>query len=154
MRTISLIFLVNLATACVAPAEDGGDAPGGDVMPSTTPAELEETSWTWITSAGAQQLGFDATGGYTSFVYLDAHPGESCGTEYFTSRAGRVTFAGATVTMTSRTSTREKVDSCSDRTLEEVAIDQDTSTYGWRLEGADTIILVDENGNEWSYDRD
>ena len=156
MRTISIIFLVHLAAlaACTTPSEDGGDATADGAMPSTTPAELEETAWTWTTSAGAHRLGFDAAGGYTSDVYLDAHPGESCGTEYFTSRAGAATFAGATVTLMSKTSTRTKVDSCSDETLEEVAIDQDVSTYDWRLDDADTLVLVDEDGYERSFDRD
>ncbi len=156
MRTISIVVLVLLAAlaACTTPAEDGGDEPVGGEMSSTTPEELEETAWTWTTSAGAQRLGFDAAGGYTSDVFLDAHPGEACGTEYVTSRAGRATFAGATLTLASRTSTRTKLDSCSDETLSEAAIEQATSTYDWRLVGDDTLVLVDDEGSERFFDRE
>ncbi len=162
MRTIHLLLLTTLA-ACTAPSEPsepsgpgGGGGTPDDMMPpsSITPTELSGTTWTWTTTAGAQQLAFDAAAGYTSDVYLDAHPGESCGTEYFTYRVGVATFVGADVTLTSTSGARTKMNSCTDVTLEEVELEPETSMYGWRLEDADTLVLVDEEGVERSFYRD
>jgi hypothetical protein len=141
-----------------------GDAGGGasDATAEKPAANVPETvagrSWTWVTSGGAQQLAFASDGGYTSDVFLNAHPGDACGTEYLTHREGAATFSAATLTLTPRISIRTKTDSCSGNVLAKDAIDPEVKTYGWRLEGGEggpeALVLTGEDGHEVRYERD
>lgn len=122
---------------------------------STVPPKLAGTSWTWVTGSGAHKVAFASDGGYTSDVFLDAHPGESCGTEYATHREGKASFTGTTLTLESSLSTRTKTNSCSGEVLAKDAIDQEVATYGWRLEASpEALVLTPADGNEWRYERD
>lgn len=105
--------LVFLLAACTVVTNEGPDPAGegdgngnaeetdagttGDAAPSpdsstdetpdpsaSIPAELVGSPWTWVTSAGAHRLELKADATYTSDVFLNGHPGDSCGTEYFT----------------------------------------------------------------------
>jgi hypothetical protein len=124
-------------------------APSGD--PSTSsgvPAELAGTSWTWTTSAGARRLAFAADGSYESDVFVNGHPGDSCGTEYFTHHAGKVTFEADKLTLRSSVAERTKSDSCQEEVLSKETIDPFVTTYQWRLgddgTGREALILTDE----------
>lgn len=134
-----------------------GDAPA-DTPAATVPEKIAGTSWTWVTSGGAQRLAFASDGGYTSDVFLDGHPGDSCGTEYVTHREGAATFAGATLTLTPAISTRTKADSCSGEVVSLDVIDPVVTTYDWRLESGeadpDTLVLTNADGHEARYERD
>ena len=174
--------LVLLLAACTVttnapdPAGDGegvtkGDAPDagttGDAAPSpdsstddspepsSIPAELIGTPWTWVTSAGAHRLELKADGTYTSDVLLNGHPGDSCGTEYFTQYAGTATVAGDTLRLQSPDGTRTKTNSCSNTTESKDVIDAQDATYTWRVEddseGERSLVLVNGEGHESRY---
>ena len=139
-----------------APSSDGdddpADAPGNptddDPTPSTVPAELAGTSWTWTTSGGARRLAFAADGSYESDVFLNGHPGDSCGTEFLTHHAGKVTFDGSKFTLRSSLAERTKTNSCADEVVSKETIDPFVTTYEWRIDddgtGREALILVDE----------
>lgn len=174
--------LVSTVTACTVVGSDGGSDGGAstpaspaatehdggagssdaaaDAAPaaSTTPQELAGTSWTWTTSSGAHKLTFAAGGRYASDVFLDGHPGDGCGTEYFTHREGEASFRGTTLTLASTLSTRTKKDSCAGKVLAEDAIEQDVTSYAWRLErdddGVRSLVLTSDDGTERSFLRD
>lgn len=136
------------------PSEDGGTpdspaTPSGDASTSSdVPAELAGTSWTWTTSSGARQLAFAADGSYESDVFLNGHPGDSCGTEYLTHHAGKVTFEGDKLTLRSSIAERTKTDSCKDEVVSKETIDPFVTTYEWRIgddgTGREALILTDE----------
>lgn len=184
--TLQVASLVAAFAACTVRTSDSGshrdadgvstragDTPGSDTgdagrtsdasteaarRTSTVPPALADTRWTWVTSSGAHQLAFASDGEYTSDVFLNAHPGESCGTEYATHREGTATFTDATLTLTSTISTRTKTDSCSGKILAKDAIDQDTTSYVWRVEagdaGPEALVLESTDGQEVRYARD
>jgi hypothetical protein len=154
------------------PTSDGvGDAPRKDASsasdpdsgaadssaaadPSGVPAELAATSWIWVTTSGAHRLTFTKST-YTSDVFLDGHPGESCGTEYFTRRSGTVTSTGGSITLSSNGSTRRKENSCTAAVLSDEPIEDEVVTYEWRLEhdesGGDGLVLTRSDGSETRY---
>ena len=125
-----------------------GTSSGGGSTASTVPAELAGTSWTWTTSSGAHHLAFEIGGSYESDVFLNAHPGDSCGTEYFTHHAGKVTFEADKFTLRSSIAERTKSDSCKDQVLSKDTIDPFVTTYQWRIgddgTGREALILTDE----------
>ncbi len=138
-----------------AKADASSSADGGSPVPSTVPTKLVGRVWSWVTTNGAHQLTFAADRTYTSDVFLDGHPGESCGTEYFTRSAGTASFTADVLTLRSDGGTRTKKSSCSATTLSEDVVDPQDSTYRWRLEddgsGAEVLVLVNDDGLETSY---
>lgn len=169
--TVSLVLLANACTvrtpggattSAPAPSSTATSPPApsspSSEASSNTPAEVVG-SWTWVTSSGGQTLAFAADGTYTSDTYVDAHPGESCGTEYLTRREGKAEFGDATLTLQPSASHRKKTDSCKDAVLSDDAIDDEDSAYTWRLEtdastGAKSLVLVGSDAYEATYHRD
>jgi hypothetical protein len=159
---LALLLMLALPACTIVPVDnidssDAGknDAATSDAASSTVPAVLAGTSWTWVTGSGAQELSFGRDGSYTADIFLNGHPGDSCGTEYFTRRSGTATFAGDTLTLTPTASTRTKKDSCSDAVVSEDAIENTVSSYRWRLEddagGGKVLVLIDSEGSEFRY---
>ncbi len=130
------------------PAGSPGTANEDDPTPSNVPAELAGTSWTWTTSAGVRRLAFAADGSYESDVFLNGHPGDSCGTEFLTHHAGKVTFEENKFTLRSSLAERTKTDSCTEEVVSKDTIDPFVTTYEWRIDddgtGREALILVDE----------
>ncbi len=153
-----------------SPRDGVGDAPGKDASssserdsgaadssaaddPSSVPAELAGTSWIWVATSGAHALAFTNTA-YTSDVFLDGHPGESCGTEYFTHRSGTVTSTGDSIMLSSNVSTRRKENSCTAAVLSDEPIENEVVTYEWRLEPDESggaLVLTRSDGSETRY---
>lgn len=133
-----------------AAASGDSKAPASEV-----PADLTGVVWSWVTSSGGTQLEFEADGSYTTAVFLNAHPGESCGVEYFTHRSGAATFDGDSLTLSSTLSKRTKKDSCKDAVLSEETIDEVVATYRWVFErddsGEASLTLTDDKGVETRY---
>jgi hypothetical protein len=145
-------------TSHPAPSNDASspEADGSKDPPaSTVPAELVGPSWSWITSNGGNVLTFTAAGQYTSDVLVDAHPGDSCGTEYVTHYAGTATFSDRSLTLRSNVSTRTKRDTCDDAVLSEGPIDAQATSYEWSLvdDGSGTmeLVLIGADGYEAHY---
>lgn len=138
--------------ADAAPSPDAGA--DHEPEPSAIPADLVG-DWTWTTSAGARRLSIAADGTYTSDVFLNGHPGESCGTEYFTQHAGVATVVETKLRLRAPEGTRTKTSSCSNTTLSKEAVDAQDATYGWRVEddgtGQTSLLLVDGDGFEARY---
>lgn len=128
-----------------SPATQSDEDPASD---STVPAELAGTSWTWTTSGGARKLAFGRDGTYESDVFLNGHPGDSCGTEYLTHHAGKVSFEADTFTLRSTIAERTKTDSCKEEVVSKETIDPFVTTYQWRIDddgtGRRALILTDE----------
>lgn len=159
LATVALVAATTIAcTVQTKPSSEGASSPeGAPSAPAPTPgpgpapgaggAVPEEVvgEWTWVTGAGAQTVRFEADGTYATDVFLDGHPGESCGTEYFTHRAGVATFTDTTVRLRSNEARRKRVDSCDERTLADDAIDAQDETLEWRrttdAEGAPVLVL-------------
>ena len=133
------------STESPAPAEAADSVPG----------KLAGRTWTWVTSAGAHALTFASDGKYTSDVLLNGHPGESCGTEYFTQYAGTASFKEGSLTLRAPQGKRTKSDSCSNKTLSEEVIEGQEQRYGWRLAdegtGEEALVLSDDEGIERKY---
>lgn len=138
------------------PAESASDGGGSNATADAStssgsvPAELVGKSWSWVTGSGGNTLSFTADGKYTSDVLVNGHPGESCGTEYFTHYAGDVTFTADTFTLTSSVATRKKTDTCKDQVLSDDAIDPQSATKKWRLSEGN-LLVTDETGYEATY---
>ncbi len=142
------------ATGDAAPSPDSST----DETPapsSSIPAELAANPWTWVTSAGAHRLELKADGTYTSDVLVNGHPGDSCGTEYFTQYAGTATVTGDTLRLQAPEGTRTKTNSCSNTTESKDVIDAQDATYKWRVEndseGERSLVLVNGDGHESRY---
>lgn len=133
-------------------SDDGGSHAAADASTSSgsVPAELVGKSWSWVTSSGGNVLSFTADGKYTSDVLVNAHPGESCGAEYFTHYAGDVGFTADTFTLKSSVATRKKTDTCKDQVLSDEDIEQQSATKKWRMSEGN-LLVTDESGYEATY---
>ncbi len=135
-------------------SDGGGSNANGNADASTSsgsvPAELVGKSWSWVTSAGGNVLTFSKDGKYTSDVLVNGHPGDSCGTEYFTHYAGDVAFTADTFTMKSTVSTRKKTDTCKDQVISDETIDPQDVTKKWRMQDGN-LLVTDESGTESTY---
>lgn len=112
--------------------------------------------WTWVTSSGAVNLSFAIGGTYAQDVLLDAHPGESCGIEYFTHRKGNATFTETSLTLRSTEATRTKTDSCKGTTLSTETIDAQDDAYAWRIDADDRgedMLILEREGEMTKYYR-
>jgi hypothetical protein len=168
MKTVAKCALLLALTGC-EPIEGGPDDPEAtDTAEPTDPAEPTEPrpdshvpaevagrTWWWVSTYGGDALTIAADGDYTSDVFVDAHPGESCGTEFTTHYAGYAVFDGTAVTLTPVTSERTKLDSCDEVVVSVEAFEGDVRVYEWRLESSDWcaegLVLTGDDGYASTY---